>query len=107
MKYEWAPIRDSAVKQAASLGHTVSVFKKQPGHHPLKMATCEACLGCCWIGVHPSRGFIMGGRLLKYRCGTHEAAGTLAPAHVPQTQTPNPTQHAGGNVGVSGGKEEA
>jgi hypothetical protein len=45
---------------------------------PLKTAHCLKCGGFCWIS-HTQKGLIAGGRLLKFRCGTPEAAGFLSP----------------------------
>ncbi len=75
----WNLIREQATDKAVSLGHSLGSFQRCGGRHRVRMAMCQTCQGCCWIALHPSRGFIAGGRLLKYHCGTHEAAGTLPP----------------------------
>lgn len=89
---DWRSIRKGAIKAATDMGHELGPFKRHKGNHPLQTAMCDKCFGCCWIAFHPSRGFIGGGRLMKYRCGTPEAAGFL-----PQTQADVTQAHAGGN----------
>ena len=62
-----------ARKVAKELGHDLGAFSgKRPG---LKMASCLKCYGCCWVSY--GDGGRCGGRLLKYACGTPEAAGFL------------------------------
>lgn len=71
----WNSIASAARMAAEANGHSLSAFKKR-GLSQIKMASCTKCYGCCWIAWHPAKaGFIAGGRLLKYKCGTPEAAG--------------------------------
>jgi len=94
----WSPIRKFAVTTASELGHTLGAFAKPQGRHPARFAMCETCLGCCWIALHPVRGMTAGGRLLKYRCGTHEAAGTLPANGVhPENDQSTSPQNSGGS----------
>lgn len=78
-KLDWKPISEQAVKWAEELGHKLGPFElhRDPRMSPslLKMASCETCGGCCWILHDSKREFRCGGRLVKYRCGTPEAAG--------------------------------
>jgi hypothetical protein len=75
----WNPIKAQAIQVAESLGHELSAFdSKRTGFgNIVRMASCEICLGCCWMSYQVGGGFKAGGRLLKYRCGTEEAAGSL------------------------------
>lgn len=73
-KLNWKPITEAAIDAAGVLGHTLDKFERKSGRS-FKMASCTICYGCCWIAHETMRGFIVGGRLLKYRCGTPEAAG--------------------------------
>lgn len=77
-RLNWKPIRAQAIAAAEALGHNLGPFSKISGRKSLKMANCETCYGCCWIAFTTTRGYGAGGRLLKYRCGTPEAAGLLA-----------------------------
>lgn len=106
MKLKWNPVRNRAIQQAEKLGHSLGAFRTHSGAHPLKMASCLSCLGCCWIAHSPTRGFMAGGRLLKYKCGTAEAGGYLvvngerdkfpsAIADTPQTRTEFPQASRG------------
>ncbi len=77
----WGHIRHFAISEAEKLGHSLGKFDSpKDRRHPARFAMCETCLGCCWIALHPVRGMTAGGRLLKFQCGTHEAAGTLPPS---------------------------
>lgn len=73
----WKPITAEAVKAAEALGHKLEPFRKRHGRSLIKMASCEKCMGCCWIAYQEGKGFGAGGRILKYECGTKEAAGLL------------------------------
>jgi hypothetical protein len=78
---DWNPIRQRAIERAEALGHKLGPFDSSRAHfvNGMRMAECETCHGCCWITFQlGSRGgFKMGGRLLKYKCGTPEAMGLL------------------------------
>jgi hypothetical protein len=80
----WKPITKKAVDVAESLGHVVRRFEGNGGamYAASRIGVCEKCGGCCFIGWRKnleSKGgvFSAGGRILKYRCGTPEAAGFL------------------------------
>src|ERR1041385_3811135 len=74
----WRSIRESCIKAAEEMGHTLPRrFTSRTSTPGVKTAMCTKCYGCCWIAFSASRGFGAGGRLLKYRCGTREAAGVL------------------------------
>ena len=85
MGLNWKPIIKTATKAAEDLGHKLGPFTSTQRHfsdNALRMVSCETCYGCAWVawidgGVKhtDSLGFRCGGRLLKYRCGTPEAAG--------------------------------
>jgi hypothetical protein len=77
-RLNWTPIKQRAVKAAESLGHKLGPFERGYLSYTgqLKMASCERCFGCCWVAIS-QRGFVAGGRLLKFRCGTPEAAGLI------------------------------
>lgn len=77
MTINWDPIRASARKVAEQLGHDLGGFSGRPSTPQVRTAICLRCYGCCWVCHTPSKGFRAGGRLLKYRCGTTEAAGLL------------------------------
>jgi hypothetical protein len=74
----WKPIRKICIEAAEALGHKIGEFKARKETPDVRTAICTTCYGCCWIGRSPTRGFGAGGRLLKYRCGTPEAAGLTA-----------------------------
>lgn len=81
-RLDWRKIRAFATAEAEKLGHKLEPWTNHTRpHHPLKMAIkmamCAICYGCCWMDFVSPRGYRCGGRLLKYKCGTHEAAGTL------------------------------
>jgi hypothetical protein len=81
----WKPIIKIANTAAEGLGHKLGAFSRTRGGmcgDNIRTVLCEQCYGCCWVAhlVHPgphtdSKGYGCGGRLLKYRCGTPEAAG--------------------------------
>ncbi len=73
----WKPIAKLATEAAAKLGHKAGGFSGTRQTPSVKTAMCETCCGCCWIAHAQTRGFVAGGRILKYRCGTKEAAGVL------------------------------
>jgi hypothetical protein len=81
----WNPIRKQALTAAEALGHKLGPFDTKTTRgmtrdrfgNVARMASCETCGGCCWIAFQPGRGFGAGGRLLKYKCGTPEAAGFI------------------------------
>lgn len=70
---DWKPISIRAVERAKSLGHRIDGFERKP-KRSFRMASCQNCGGCCWV-AWTGRGFGFGGRILRYRCGTPEAAG--------------------------------
>ena len=73
---DWKPIRDTCTKAAEANGHKLGTFgTRKTASGTVRMVSCETCYGCCWIAWTITRGFITGGRLLKYKCGTPEAAG--------------------------------
>jgi hypothetical protein len=76
-RLNWKPIRKVCVEAAQAMGHKLSGFDKRKSTPSVRTAMCETCYGCCWIAYSSTRGFGAGGRLLKYRCGTPEAAGQL------------------------------
>lgn len=73
----WRPIQTQAKQAAADLGHEIGPFAK-PGKRTrsVRIASCEKCGGCCWT-AKTGDGLRAGGLILKYRCGTKEAAGVL------------------------------
>ena len=77
LRRNWKPIQDSAASMALKLGHSPITFHKFRGSDELRMGSCRTCYGCCWVAFSVSRGFTAGGRILKYKCGTKEAAGIL------------------------------
>lgn len=76
-RMSWNPIKRAATKAATAMGHRMGIFGGGYRSPSVKTAMCETCGGCCWVAYTPSRGFGCGGRLLRYRCGTKEAAGLL------------------------------
>jgi hypothetical protein len=76
MRRDWKPIKAKVNQAAEKLGHQLEPFNRERLSFagPLRMANCTKCGGCCWIS-HAQKGFVAGGRLLKFRCGTPEAAG--------------------------------
>ena len=78
-RLDWKPIKAKANNAAVKLGHQLGPFEHERLSFAgrLKMASCIKCHGCCWIS-HTQKGFIAGGRLLKFRCGTPEAAGFIS-----------------------------
>lgn len=83
MAHSWKEIGALAKKAASVKGHTVKNFPSKRSTPNVRMGTCEKCFGCCWIAQDHTGRFSAGGRLLKYECGTNEAAGFLptAPKH--------------------------
>jgi hypothetical protein len=77
----WNPIRKTCTAAAEANGHALGVFESRSSTPSVRTAMCVKCLGCCWIAHSETRGFSTGGRLLKCRCGTPEAAGLLAYPH--------------------------
>lgn len=71
---DWNPIQTKAIKAAEALGHRVEYFRRERRTPGVRTAHCETCHGCCWVTIDDEGGKA-GGRLLKYRCGTPEAAG--------------------------------
>jgi len=78
MRLTWGPIRKQAIEAAREMGHTVSSFTSRRIHPAVRTGMCNTCYGWCWIAIKPSGEFVMGGRLLSYRCGTPEAQGFKA-----------------------------
>jgi hypothetical protein len=76
VRLDWRSIQKRCTEAAQKMGHELGPFKPH-GRGQLRMASCDACYGCCWVAYQPSRGFGAGGRLLMYACGTNEAAGLL------------------------------
>ena len=76
MRVDWKPIKTKANAAAEQLGHQLGPFERGYLSYTgqLKMANCLKCGGFCWI-AQKQNGFVAGGRLLKFRCGTPEAAG--------------------------------
>ena len=73
----WKPIAQKATAVALTFGHELGDFEGSRSAPDVRTALCIKCYGCCWIAFSPTRGFTAGGRLLKYQCGTNEAAGLL------------------------------
>lgn len=73
----WREMGDIAKKAAKAKGHTVASFPMKQSTPNVRMGMCEICYGCCWIACDHNNRFSMGGRLLKYECGTPEAMGLL------------------------------
>ncbi len=73
----WARAAAEAIQAAEAMGHTMTEFPRRSGKRTpdVRTASCVTCGGCCWVGFYLYRGFAIGGRLLKYKCGTPEAAG--------------------------------
>lgn len=75
---EWKPIQKACIEAATAMGHTLGITGRR-ATPSVKTAMCNKCFGCCWVARNATRGFDAGGRLVKYRCGTPEAAGRLEP----------------------------
>jgi hypothetical protein len=77
----WAAVIRSATMAAEKQGHVLGPFSKPSMRTPdVRVASCEKCGGCCDVGYIKLRSgdrYSASGRLLKYRCGTPEAAGFL------------------------------
>lgn len=74
-RLKWKSITRRCTKAAEQMGHKLEPFKATSSI--LRMSGCETCGGCCWVAHSSVRGFVAGGRLLAYRCGTPEAVGVL------------------------------
>lgn len=78
MTKDWKPIARTATEAAKELGHQIGGFEINQKTPSVRMASCDKCFGCCWIGYAGIvKGFQAGGRALKYRCGTNKAKGIL------------------------------